>query len=162
MNDSKADSVYEYYKNKIRIRSCGLCMNENKLLLVNHSGLSPGNNFWAPPGGGLQFGETLKDCLVREFREETGLVVQPGEFLFACEFIQPPLHALELYFDVPFSGGSVKVGYDPEAIDNQILKEATFMRWDEIDRLPPEARHGIFNRVANSSEILHLRGHFKL
>jgi len=36
---------------------------------------------WSIPGGVLEVGETLREAVVREAREETGLVVEPGELL---------------------------------------------------------------------------------
>ncbi len=36
---------------------------------------------WSVPGGMLELGETLRDAVRREVREETGLVVEPGEVL---------------------------------------------------------------------------------
>ncbi|MEK7108480.1 MAG: NUDIX domain-containing protein [Patescibacteria group bacterium] len=47
---------------------------------------------WCLPGGGVEKGETLREALVRETREETGMVVEPGSLLFVREsfFIVPP------------------------------------------------------------------------
>ena len=40
---------------------------------------------WVCPGGGLDPGETLKQCAVRETREETGVVIEEGDVeLVAC------------------------------------------------------------------------------
>jgi 8-oxo-dGTP diphosphatase len=36
---------------------------------------------WSIPGGVLEIGELVREAAVREAREETGLVVQPGELL---------------------------------------------------------------------------------
>jgi len=36
---------------------------------------------WSIPGGALEVGELVRDGVVREAREETGLIVEPGELL---------------------------------------------------------------------------------
>jgi ADP-ribose pyrophosphatase YjhB (NUDIX family) len=47
------------------------------LLLVKR-GHEPGAGLWSLPGGRVEPGETDAEALVREMREETGLIVQPG------------------------------------------------------------------------------------
>jgi 8-oxo-dGTP diphosphatase len=156
-----ADSVYQTFGNKVRIRVCGICQIQNSLLLVNHSGIRPGD-FWAPPGGGIEFGESMENCLKREFIEETGLQIEVGEIAFTCEYVHPPLHAIEIFFRVNVAGGILSTGIDPEMHDNQIIKDVRFLTWTEIDSLNRESRHGIFNLLDNSSKIVDLKGHFKL
>lgn len=155
------DSVYETFGNKLRVRVCGLCMENDRLLMINHEGIKEGD-FWAPPGGGLQFGETFEICLKREFSEETGLEIEIKDFRFVCEFIHLPLHAIEIYFLVEIKHGLLKKGFDPEMKDNQMIQEVKFMSWNEINTLTAESRHGIFNMIPTSSKILDLKGHFKL
>ena len=36
---------------------------------------------WSIPGGALEVGETLREAVVREVLEETGMVVEPGDLL---------------------------------------------------------------------------------
>ena len=36
---------------------------------------------WSIPGGVLEIGEMVREAAVREVREETGLIVEPGELL---------------------------------------------------------------------------------
>jgi ADP-ribose pyrophosphatase YjhB (NUDIX family) len=136
-------------------------MAHDHLLMINHRGIREGD-FWTPPGGGLQFGETLENCLKREFSEETGLDIEIKEFRFLYEFVQLPLHAIELYFLIDAWQGELNRGTDPEMEEKQIIHEVKFMSWSEIDRLTPVSRHGIFNFVSESSKIVHLKGHFKL
>lgn len=35
------------------------------------------NNLWALPGGGMEFGESVTETIIREVQEETGLEVRP-------------------------------------------------------------------------------------
>jgi 8-oxo-dGTP diphosphatase len=51
-----------------------------RLLLIKR-GHDPGAGLWSLPGGRVEPGETDAEALVREMREETGLVVRPGRLL---------------------------------------------------------------------------------
>lgn len=155
-----ANLVHQIFGNQLRLRICGICLVENKILLVNH-GLTE-TNFWAPPGGGLQFGESAESCLKREFLEETGLDIEMRDFLFACEFIQSPLHAVELFFLTSLKGGVLRKGLDPELGNQQIIRDVKFFSWREIEQLQPPELHGIFSKAAKPSKIVGLRGYFKL
>lgn len=154
------DEVRNFYGNQLRVRACGLCMENNSLLLINHRGLY-GHDFWAPPGGGIAFGEAATDALKREFFEETGLTISVHDFAFCCEVIKPPLHALELFFRVNRVDGDLRKGHDPETVA-QIIEEVRFLSWSEIEALPPEHRHGILRKGGNFEEISSQTGFFKI
>ena len=157
-----ANQVHELYGNRLRVRACGILVENESILMVNHRSLSK-SDFWAPPGGGVNFGETITACLQREMLEETGLAVEAGEFLFACEFIQKPLHAIELFFHLTRYGGVLVSGLDPEMkTEDQIIKSVRFLAWEEIQKMDTEKLHGIFRFVKQPAEITGLRGYFKL
>src|SRR5690349_7501644 len=151
-------AITEAYGNRVRVRVCGLCWQEEELLMVNHRGLSEGA-FWAPPGGGLEFGESVEACLQREFAEETGLDVTPKKFLFACEFMRDALHTIELFFHVSTTGGSLRTGTDPEL---GIIEEVRFMTLHEVADIPERNRHGILSRVASADQLMKLTGFFTI
>lgn len=142
----------------VRVRVCGICVRNGALLLVNHALYGPKGNFWSPPGGGLQFGETAAQALVREFREETGLEVVVGELLFVNEHIDPPLHAVELFFEIKSFAGVVATGADPE-LDSagQIIREVRFLAWDEIETFSPAERHRVLNSAGSLAGIFNLK-----
>jgi len=153
-------SVQEIYGNRVRVRVCGICVEDDKILLVNHVGLAKGD-FWAPPGGGLEVGTSAQDNLVREFKEETGLDVDVGRYLFTTEYIAPPLHAVELFFAVTRKGGLLGVGTDPE-IEKQLIRAVRFMNFKEVDALAPDAKHGAFQLCGKSGRIMALNGYLSI
>ncbi|NJN41217.1 MAG: NUDIX hydrolase [Flammeovirgaceae bacterium] len=148
--------------NRLRVRACGVLADEEGIILVNHRGLYQ-HSFWAPPGGGINFGESVTKCLVREFKEETSLDIEIEEFLFSTEFIRFPIHALELFFKVHKIGGVLKSGNDPEFKDVQGYSlDVKKMTWPEIELLKKEELHGSFARVKSGKNILDLRGYLIL
>jgi len=146
------------YGERVRVRVCGLCWRNDRLLMVNHRGLSPGD-FWAPPGGGLEFGESVEQGLEKEFLEETGLRIITGRFLFVCEFLNTPLHAIELFFEVNITGGTLRKGDDPEL---PMIEAVRFMSADEIANLPGSSLHGVFRKVRSPDELKTLTGFFRI
>ncbi len=63
---------------RVRVAAYGLVVRDAKILLVRVSSGAPNAvGKWALPGGGLDFGEDPESGMVREVREETGLVVLP-------------------------------------------------------------------------------------
>ena len=59
-----------------RIAAYGVLTDLSRVLLVRASPLSDVPETWWLPGGGVEFGEHPRDCVVREFAEETGLEVE--------------------------------------------------------------------------------------
>jgi 8-oxo-dGTP diphosphatase len=153
--------VQNTFGNQIRVRVCGICLEAERILLINQSGLREGN-FWSLPGGGLQVGESAEACLKREFLEETGLIVEISDFLFVCEFIKNPLHAIEVYFRVYPKRGTLAKGIDPELGDNQIIEAVRYFDEVEIQQLNANELHGIFEKAKDPFKIVDLRGYFKL
>lgn len=69
------------------IRVYGLLFDEHKRLLVSDEFIR-GNYYTKLPGGGMEIGEGTRDCLQREFKEETGLDVTIGSHIYTTDFFQ--------------------------------------------------------------------------
>lgn len=149
------------YAQKLRMRVCGICIEKNKLLLVQHQQTVNNSAFWAPPGGGLTYGESIQDCLKREFLEETGLEIEVKRFLFLNEFMEEPLHAVELFFEVSPKGGSVITGFDPElAPDKQLIEHVQYLSLEEIRKIERQNRHRILHGLFSLNDLLRMDNYF--
>jgi len=158
--DKAREEVLRLYGNRLRTRVCGLGVIQGKILMVRHRGIGTTDTFWCPPGGGIQFAETAHQALVREFLEETGLEVEAGELLFVNEFMQPPLHAMELFFQVSIVGGELKLGHDPEMAEGtQIITEVELMTFEQIKSYPSDEVHRLFQYCNNLDDVFALRGY---
>ena len=154
--------INQTYGKKLRVRVCGFLVKDNDLLMVRHKNLGPENVLWIPPGGGVNYSESLEMSLEREFMEETGLVIQVKDFLFIHEFISPPLHAIEIFFKVELVEGSIKIGSDPDlAVSHQIIDEVRFLSFSKIISKGLKKIHQIFRYCNSVEELLSLKGHFK-
>ncbi len=149
------------FGHKVRTRVCGIAVRNNKILLVRHAPLGPEGYLWSPPGGGAEYGLSLKEQLIREFDEETGLQVEVGEFMFINEYLHSPIHAIEVFFSVKIVSGELGVGHDPElSFENQMIKEVGFLDFEQIKKMNPFTVHNCFRYCSNIDELLNLKGYF--
>ena len=66
---------YKGYVEHVRHNARGIVVKDGKVLLSHEVK----NKRYITPGGGLEEGETLEECCVRELLEETGMKVKPIE-----------------------------------------------------------------------------------
>ncbi len=158
--DRAREEVLRLYGNRLRTRVCGICLVEDRLVMVRHRGIGITDTFWCPPGGGIQFAENAHEALKREFLEETGLIVEPGELLFVNEFMQPPLHAMELFFTTRVVGGTLHLGIDPEmSAQNQIITEVELMTFAQVKAYPSTEVHQLFQYCDSMEDVFSLKGY---
>lgn len=72
---------------RFNIRVYGICINENKEILLSDESFK-GHEFTKFPGGGLEWGEGTRECLIREFQEEFQLEIEVGELFYLTDFFQ--------------------------------------------------------------------------
>ena len=132
----------------ITVRIYGILIDSTHGLLVSDEFIR-GDYFTKLPGGGLEFGEGTRDCLIREFKEETGLDVIIGDHIYTTDFYQPSAfrtgdQILSIYYYVsPFSLSqlqtrSIAFDFKPEEIADK-NGQAEHTRWIPLKDLSEEA-----------------------
>ncbi len=87
-------------------------------ILMAQRGKEPLKGWWSLPGGALETGESLKDAVCREVREETGLEVRPLGVLEIFERIirdaagRPEYHYVLIDYMCRITGGTPRPGDD--------------------------------------------------
>ncbi len=69
---------------KFNVRVYGILIHDKSVLLSDE--YIKKNKITKFPGGGLEFGEGTKDCLVREFKEELNLDIEITEHFYTTDF----------------------------------------------------------------------------
>ena len=86
------------------LRVYGILLGKNKEVLVSDEFIR-GSRYTKFPGGGLEFGEGTRDCLMREFMEEMNLSVRVTNHLYTTDFFQmsafnPEHQIISIYYRV--------------------------------------------------------------
>ena len=84
------------------------------MLLAQRPSGKPYAGYWEFPGGKLEPGETPRDALTRELREELGITVRRASPWFIQQFVYPHAH-VELHFYRVFAWEGELVGHDGQA-----------------------------------------------
>ncbi|MEO9533127.1 MAG: NUDIX domain-containing protein [Crocinitomicaceae bacterium] len=72
--------------NSFNLRVYGLLIHDDHVLITHER--RSGVEMTKFPGGGLEFGEGIKDCLKREFQEELEIEIEVKDFYFVNDFLQ--------------------------------------------------------------------------
>ena len=93
----------------------GIIANNNKLVVIKKNG-GPYINSFDLPGGSLEDGEYLKDAIIREIREESGLKVSQIKQLGTTSF-RYPWHYLDYQMNQHIAVFYQVTGYDGELLE---------------------------------------------
>lgn len=99
------------------IRAAAILIENNRMLIVKQEVTA--TRHWSLPGGHLEFGETLEQCLKRELKEETGLDIKVIELIYITDRIKGRDHVVHMSFLI-------------ERINKDILP----LEWKHVDPFP--------------------------
>lgn len=134
-----------------RVRVAGILIENERILLIEHS--KNDKKYWLVPGGGVDWGESTAESLIREYKEETNLDIEVESFLFLSETIAPDKekHVINLYFKIRRKDASkenLKLG------NEEMLTDLKFFEKEEIKniKLYPNIKEQII-KLLNKEEI---------
>lgn len=110
-----------------------LVLNDDEELFLMRSPKWGG--LWIVPGGHIERGETMRECVVREVKEETGLDVTNVRFLGADDGIDPPgfereTHFIYLNFVCRADDEDVELDGDEGIVYHWVRPETALTDWE--------------------------------
>jgi len=112
------------------VTACAITVDGAGRILLARRARPPFEGRWDLPGGFLGEGEHPRDAVKRELHEETGLEVEPGEFVgiwmdhYSEDDSGPS--TMNLYFEATAPGG-----------EGEPADDVAELRWCAADQLPP-------------------------
>ncbi|HET7580390.1 MAG TPA: 8-oxo-dGTP diphosphatase [Bacillales bacterium] len=130
-----------------RVANC-LLHKDNQLLMLK----KPRRGWWVAPGGKMEPGESVKDTVIREFREETGLFLKKpllrGVFTFIIKEADTVVFEWMMF---TFSAGD----YEGEAVSESEEGKVAWVDADQLPELPmAEGDHHLLNHVLHGNGML--------
>jgi ADP-ribose pyrophosphatase YjhB (NUDIX family) len=135
----------------IRPLAIGIIWRNEEMLVHEIEDPTTGEIFYRPVGGGVEFGETSDEALVREFREELAIEIENLQLVGTIEnlftFNEQQCHQIEFIYTVGFVDDSLyskdhMVGEDGGVNDKTITYRTNWMSLDEFgstgERLVPD------------------------
>lgn len=138
----------------MRVRVAGVIIKDDKILLMRR--VKNGREYFVFPGGAVEKGESPKDALVREIKEELSLDAKPDKLLL--EMVNTDYQQKEYYYLVKDFRGEVALGGEEK--ENMNKDNQYYPRWFDLTKAfqlanlyPESARVNIHSKLTKDQVI---------
>lgn len=116
------------FKNPLLTADVVIICDDEKIVLVKRKN-DPYKDFWALPGGFVEYGETVDDAACREALEETGLEVELGPMVgvYSEPSRDPRGHVITVCYIAKYKSGKLKADSDAKDVSKFALSELNGM-----------------------------------
>jgi 8-oxo-dGTP diphosphatase len=117
------------------MRAAAIILEQNRLALIKRQ--REGMTYYLFPGGAVEDGETPEEAVIREVKEELGLVVGIKQLLAKVHFNQN----VQLYYLANIQGGTFGTGDGEEYSDQKDPNDGSYHPvWLQLDELTESVR----------------------
>jgi 8-oxo-dGTP diphosphatase len=137
------DEQLQHLWRKPYLTADGVLIETDKVLLVRR-GREPGKGLLALPGGIVNYGERLEECVVREVEEETGIVTEVVRLVGVLSDPErdPRGHFVTAVYELRRIGGVLRAGDDASEIGFFPLNELPNLAFDHAHIIEMTLRKG--------------------
>ena len=121
-----------------------IIVDEDKIVLVQRLN-NPYKDYWALPGGFVEYGEKVEDATIREAKEETGLDIELNKLVgvYSDANRDPRGHTVSVVYMASIVGGQLKSDSD--------AKDVQYFEISELNKMDLAFDH---KQILNDSGIL--------
>ncbi len=113
----------------IKIACVGIIGNNNNEILITQRSIPPFQYQYVMPGGKLDKGESVFECVKREVFEEVGLKVNKAELFDIFEVFLSSIYYLIIYFKCSVDNFNLKINKD-EILDYDWVTSENYSDYD--------------------------------
>lgn len=125
----------------------GICVNDHNELLMVLQGTPDETKTWSVPSGGLEEGETIPECCLREIEEETGY---NAEIVETIKVKNRKYEKLNIWFVVHYFKVTIIRGERTIQDPDRLIHKIEWKSVEQIDKLKltyPEDREFLMNYI---------------
>jgi ADP-ribose pyrophosphatase len=128
------------------ISTVGAVIFNGDRVLLAQRGKEPNKGRWTIPGGAIELGETVRQAVEREVREECGITVRAGDVVEVLDIVQHDeagalrFHYVLIDLACQYTGGEIRAGDD--------VADVRWVHPDEFDVLNvPQRARAVFAKA---------------
>ena len=133
VREQQAGAMKREYPDSPLVGVGAIIIERGRVVLVKR-GHAPLAGEWSIPGGALEVGETLREAVVREVLEETGIAIEPSDLLGVYDRVLRDKEGRTIYHYVLIDFLCRRLDGEPRASGD--AEEARWFTKQEVGQLP--------------------------